>query len=380
VNIADPDQIWGFVHTLEEDPVTPNLLFMGTEFGLYVSVNGGEDWLPWRQGVPPAPVRSLVIHPRDHDLVIGTHGRALYVLDDIRPLRAIAEDPGLLSSEIHLFDPPPAYLRSVAQVDGYHFAADAMFQGETRPPGALLTYVVADGEEEAVQIEIMDAEGEVIRHMDGPARPGLNRVSWNLREDAPPQPAESARGGGRFRGMGPEVLPGRFSVRVRHGDAEVSQDLEVLPDPRIEIPMAVRLEKQEAVRRGLSLTATMQEVQAGNSELTQALVKVGELLGDDRDEYPEIRTLVDSIRGELGEIGSEMGGLNEFRRAVFSLGSSRDAPTEAEMKGLTRMEEGLDGVVARFNQLVEGLLPELRQALQAARFDPLPQVEPIRGG
>ena len=92
-NIADETGIWGFVHTLEEDPVTPNLLFAGTEFGLYVSLNRGEDWFLWRHGVPPAPVRSLVIHPRDHDLVIGTHGRAIYILDDITSPQGPGPDP-----------------------------------------------------------------------------------------------------------------------------------------------------------------------------------------------------------------------------------------------------------------------------------------------
>ncbi|MFC1661738.1 hypothetical protein ACFL3S_09855, partial [Gemmatimonadota bacterium] len=378
-NLASENQIWGFVHSLEEDLVAPNLLFAGTEFGLYVSFDGGRDWLPWRHGVPPAPVRSLVIHPRDHDLVIGTHGRALYVLDDIRPLRAIAQDSGALASEVHLFQPPPAYLRSVAQVDGYHFAADAMFQGETRALGALLTYAVAEGSDDGeVEIEIANDAGEVVRHMEGPARPGLNRMSWDLRENSPPEPAESAQGGRRFRSSGPEVLPGRYQVRIRLGDSETSQELEVLPDPRLDISMAIRLEKQDAVREGLELTATLQAVQAGNQELTQALSEVDDLLGNDRDAYQNIRVLADSVRGELGEIGSEMGELNQFRRAVFSFGSSRDAPTEAEEKGLTRMEEGVDGVVARFNELVQGLVPELRRLLQEARFDLIPEVEPIR--
>ena len=105
-NIAEDSGIWGFVHTVEEDPITPNLLFAGTEFGLYVSLNRGADWFPWRHGVPPVPVRSIVIHPRDHDLVIGTHGRAIYIMDDIRPLRTMAEDPGILTSPVHLFRPP----------------------------------------------------------------------------------------------------------------------------------------------------------------------------------------------------------------------------------------------------------------------------------
>ncbi|MFC1791878.1 hypothetical protein ACFL0I_05405, partial [Gemmatimonadota bacterium] len=219
-NMADDGQIPGFVHTVEEDPITPRLLFAGTEFGLYVSLNQGEDWFAWRHGVPPAPVRSLVIHPRDHDLVIGTHGRAIYILDDIRPLRALAETPELAASPLHLFQPPEAYLRSVSAVDGYHFAADAIFQGETRPLGALLTYWVAEGREsDSVTVEVVSAQGDLLRSFSGPAAAGMNRVAWDLRENTPA--GGEGAGSGRYRVRAPEVLPGRYLVRVRLGQEEL---------------------------------------------------------------------------------------------------------------------------------------------------------------
>ena len=85
-----PEQ-WGFVHVIEQDPVNKNLLYLGTEFGLFISFDDGKNWLKWKHGVPTVPVRALIVHPRDHDLVIGTHGRAAYILDDVRPLRSISK-------------------------------------------------------------------------------------------------------------------------------------------------------------------------------------------------------------------------------------------------------------------------------------------------
>jgi len=99
---------------------------------LYVTLNGGDDWFQWGHGLPSVPVRSLVIHPRDHDLVIGTHGRAIYVLDDIQPLRELAINPRAADVGLFFFEPASAYVHTTAEADGYHFPADAVFRGQVR--------------------------------------------------------------------------------------------------------------------------------------------------------------------------------------------------------------------------------------------------------
>jgi photosystem II stability/assembly factor-like uncharacterized protein len=128
----------GYAHCLAQDPVQKNLLFMGTEFGLWVSLDGGARWFRWKHGVPPAPVFALEVHPRDHDLVIATHGRALYILDDIRPLRTLSADT--MQEPLHLFDTAPAqqhWNRSITS--GYSLGAGE-FRGQNRAYGAILTY------------------------------------------------------------------------------------------------------------------------------------------------------------------------------------------------------------------------------------------------
>jgi photosystem II stability/assembly factor-like uncharacterized protein len=379
--VADEDQIWGFVHTLEEDPVNPNLLFAGTEFGMYVSLNQGEDWFLWRHGVPPAPVRSLVVHPRDHDLVIGTHGRAIHILDDIRPLRALAGTTGFLAVPVHLFDPPPAYLRSTSAVDGYHFAADAMFRGETRPPGAMLTYSVAQGSDGGTAtVDVLDPSGQVIRSLDGPAEAGLNRVIWDLRET---NPFDDQSSGGRFQLTGPEVLPGTFGIRVRVADAEASGQLEVLPDPRVEIPLQVRIQRRNVVLEGFALVGTLQELQARLQSVTEGLEGLEALLRGRRDpQAQELQTMADSVRTDAREISDAVNEVSRDSRQLFSLASTRDAPTESDRIAVAQTGEALERVLARFNAFLSGRVGDLRRAVEGAGIGALPELRPVvrRGG
>jgi len=363
--VADQDDIRGFVHTVVEDPVTPNLLFAGSEFGLYVSLNRGEDWIPWRHGIPAVPVRSLVVHPRDLDLVVGTHGRGIYVLDDIRPLEALAGDPRLLERPVHLFEPPPAILHGVEGVAGYHFPADALFRGEPRPVGAILTYSVgAGGAADAVQVEIVDTDGVLVRRLEGPATPGLNRVVWDLTE-AGPLPGGGGGGAGP-EAQGLEVLPGPFEVRVRLGEVESTGTLEVLPDPRVEISLEDRILRRNLARAALSLVGALQEVQAG---LDVVMEGVDRWAGSQAGVGQDLRTLGDSVRAEARRIGGVASSMAGRRRDLVAIRSPRDAPTESERITLIRARDEVDRLVSMYNALVWGRVTELNEALTAAGLE-----------
>ncbi len=267
------DELWGYALVIEQDPVEEDLLFLGTEFGLWVSTDGGDSWTRWKHGVPTASVMDLAIQPREHDLVIGTHGRAAYVLDDIRPLRTLAQAEG---RKLHLFAPPAAQQYSARpEPSGFGLGAGE-FRAENRPYGALLTYWLdfpelplpdedeekerkeserasaraaatwgpeppsapaeeAEDEEDEkpkAKIEVADAAGVVIRTFEEPATRGLNRVAWGLQRDAfdlpPPEPDEERED----HPAGPEVPPGAYTLTVSYGGESASAPVEVLPDPR----------------------------------------------------------------------------------------------------------------------------------------------------
>ena len=130
--IVDENDVKSYTLSILEDIENPNLLFLGTDDGLYISVNAGEKWTKWTNGFPTVPVKDLVIQPREHDLVIGTFGRAAWVLDDIKPLRALATNSKSFAKKLQLFEPPIAYQANFLQPTGSRFGADALYQGENR--------------------------------------------------------------------------------------------------------------------------------------------------------------------------------------------------------------------------------------------------------
>jgi photosystem II stability/assembly factor-like uncharacterized protein len=188
--------LWGYALSIVQDPVDRDLLFLGTEFGLWASQDGGRSWMKWTKGIPTVSVMGLAIHPREHDLVVATHGRGLYILDDIRPLRTLTEDTQ--KQPLHLFPIPDAQQYRVAQGAGMRSPGDADFRGRTRPYGALITYSLnapglphpdADKERERKDT----ARSETISNTAKPPKPAAPRAIG-----APPQP----QGGEPLAGTG----------------------------------------------------------------------------------------------------------------------------------------------------------------------------------
>ncbi|NNG15110.1 MAG: hypothetical protein HKM89_01430, partial [Gemmatimonadales bacterium] len=271
------DDIWGYALVIEQDPVKEDLLFLGTEFGLYVSVDGGDGWMKWKHGLPTASTMALVVHPREHDLVIGTHGRSAFIIDDIRPLRSLT--PATLAEPVHLFAIADAIQYRSNQASGPGSPGHGEFRGENRPYGALITFSLnaddlphpneemererAQGRRQATQavegeeggrerrpqvsIEVSDGAGEVIRTFRQPAVLGVNRVAWNLALDAFRRPRVGQQQPSFFQPSGPQVLPGTYTVTVKYGDHEASGAVNVLPDPRYDIPAADRIAKHETL-------------------------------------------------------------------------------------------------------------------------------------
>jgi len=338
-NLGRRRGIDGFLHTVEEDPVTPTLLFAGGELGLFVSLDRGENWFKWTHGLPTVPVRSLVVHPRDRDLVIGTHGRALWILDDIRPLEGLAQNPGLQAETVHLFEAPVAYVTNAAAVDGYHFAGDAMFRGEVRMRGALLTWWVGLADAGTAEVAIFDGDGRLVRTLTGPAERGLNRVAWDLREEQPEGTVAEGRGGGL---RAPQVLPGSYLVRVSVAGATSERPLEILADPRVDVSPEDRREKVEAVREGLALESRVAAVRRAARQVREGVQRVLELLeGRQDEEARDLRRAAATLREGLADAAST-DEVERYRSGVLSLSSSYDRPTEGQRLDLRRMTEAME--------------------------------------
>jgi photosystem II stability/assembly factor-like uncharacterized protein len=185
----------GSVHVICEDPRNPDLLFVGTEFGLFVSLDAGRHWHRLRSGLPTVAVHDLVIHPRDRELVIATHGRSLYVLD-VAPLEELT--PRVLTAEAHLFDVKPAEL--FRHRGGHGQTGSKAFVAPNPPFGTTITYYVRSVPSTTPRIIIADASGRVVTEWKGAREPGLHRQQWDLRRSDT------------------SVSPGDYSVQLRIGD------------------------------------------------------------------------------------------------------------------------------------------------------------------
>jgi photosystem II stability/assembly factor-like uncharacterized protein len=236
VLIAPDSGVRGYTHVIREDPVNANLLFAGTEFGLWVSVDGGKQWAQYKGGdLPNVAVRDIVIHPRDNDLVIATHGRGIWIVDDITPLRALTSD--VLEKPVVFMASQPSQQRIFAfggWVDG-----DAKFTGPNPPGDAVITYyqrkrhIFGD-----LKIEVLDPSGKVVGTIPSSKRRGLNRVTWSMRMPPPRVPTAASTAFGAQ--LGPRLLPGTYTVQMTKDKDVYTTPLQVVPDPRSKVSAADR--------------------------------------------------------------------------------------------------------------------------------------------
>ncbi len=241
-----------YVQTVKEDPTRQGLLFTGTERTVFVSFDDGDHWQSLQLNLPPASVRDLVIHA--DDLIVATHGRGFWVLDNISPLRQGTAD--VARANVHLFQPAHAFLMTAGSDNGTPMPRDEPL-AENPPSGAIIDYYLKADVSGPLTIEILDPAGEVIRKYSSEDKPtpvnpdtlnipafwvrtpeplstaaGMHRWIWDLRPTPPPRPAGGGGGGFGGRGGAPLVLPGRYTVRLTVGGASYTQPLMVKSDPR----------------------------------------------------------------------------------------------------------------------------------------------------
>ena len=218
----------GYAHVIREDLVDGRLLFLGTEFGLWITLDGGGQWAQYKGGnFPNVAVRDLVIHPREHDLVIGTHGRGIWIVDDISPLRGLTGDS--LEKEIAFTRTRPT-VQQIPAWGGWAYG-DASFVGPNPPGDAVITYyqkrrhIFGD-----LKMEVLDQEGSTLGTVPSSKRRGLNRTTWSMRLRAPRVPSGATGASGT--GIGPRVTPGIYTVKLTKDKNVYTHQLAVTADPR----------------------------------------------------------------------------------------------------------------------------------------------------
>lgn len=238
------DPVKGFAHVVREDPVRADLLFLGTEFGLFVTLDGGRQWVQFTGKLPPVAVNDISIHPRESDVILATHGRGVYIIDDITPLRKIT--PTLLESDIALLDSQPSKLRFGSSLQD--FPGDDEFVGANPPDVAYITYYLRERHVKGdFKIEVYDAAKKLVTTLPAGKRRGINRVEWPMRLSPPKVPAGAQIEGGSI--FGPLVPEGTYTVKLLKDGKEIVGTVTLVGDPSLSHSPKDRLLQQQTAMK-----------------------------------------------------------------------------------------------------------------------------------
>ena len=385
----------GWSHVVREDPKNPNLLYGGTENGLYASWDGGAKWVSIRNGMPPVPVRDIKIHPRDNDVIVATHGRGLYILDGAAPLQKIG---AALKTDAYLFDIRPAIRWTNL---GRMFGANPRDWVAPNPtPGAYIDVYLKAAPKEPISISITDKAGKPVRTLrDLKAEAGVNRFVWDLRADNPaPPPMGGGRGAGQrgapgvpaeladvppailamfgLGGGGPAVRPGEYAVKVQAAGRELTGTVQVSLDPKITVSDADLAAQDDAVNTMMRLGGRVNAiVQRANDLLTQ-LTTLDEQLGRQADQAAlrkdvqaaasKVRTFRDTdLARPLQGLGyRQYPRLREDVQSVTGgLQRGYRPPTAGETLRMKELVELTDKAAAALNAIITGEVARINEAM-----------------
>ncbi len=373
--VSDASGVTGYAHVITEDTVDSNLLFLGTEFGLWISIDGGKQWAQYRgSGFPAVAVRDIVVHPRESDLVLATHGRGIWIIDDISSLRTLT--PDLMAKDAVLLDSSSIqYLNS----NGGWPEGDATFSGPSRTQDAFITYyqkgrhIFGD-----MKIEIIDPDGKVVDTIAGSKHRGLNRATWSMRLKPPTVPPAASAAFGAA--TGPRVLPGTYTVKMTKGDKVYTSKLKLVLDPRAtyneqdrrqQFDLAMKLYKMmERMSFAVDSMVNLRDTAAARA----AKLPVKDPL---RASVQQLGQQVDALRSRI--VATKEGGaitgeerIREYLTSVYGDVNNYDGkPTNSQAERTDALGHELEDVIKELDQLTAKQLPAINSGLQKKKLEPI---------
>ena len=426
--IVDENDVKSYTLSIVEDPINANLLFLGTDDGLYISLDAGKKWIKWTAGFPTVSTKDLVIQPREHDLVIGTFGRAAWVLDDIRPLRALANG-NVLNKKLQLFTPPTAYQAAYQQPTGSRFGGDALFNGENKKSGAMLSYYInrSDATEEkkvesntktkkkrkrtkkiatpetlketvssvkydSIKLEIFEGS-RLIRTLKqkAPKENGIHRMYWYVNEKGADRPSRKIRKR-NFESGGVSVKPGIYNLKMHFGDQTSESTIKVEFDPRLEM-------SSEAITEIYNTSKDLEKDQQLMADIVKQLVESKQtatkfkkdLTKEDKKKYKdqiklskEIITKIDKhIAAFLGKIDKRQGITRNPEVTVNSryvsarryVGSRFGHLTSTEERLISQFKKVFNDAVKKTNSFFETDWKTYKTTLETIRISPFKEIQ-----
>jgi len=365
ISTGVPQSVHSFAHVIVEDPKKQGMLYLGVDNGIYVSQNNGANWMQLKNNLPPAPVYWLTVQERFDDLVVATYGRGYYILDDVSALRQY--DPSK-ENDVQVFDLRSSYRYSNKEsikTDGRSFNS-----GRNPSYGTPINYYLPDTLSKEVVIEIVDSNNEVIRTLEASNNHGVNRVMWDLRYEPTFKPRLLTQPPGRpwvqlngegwrplvtwdldlWRGqLGPRVVPGKYTARIKVDDQIFSKELTVLKDPNtngstedIKAQVALSLELRDAMNLAVTMINKIEIIRAELNELTPSLQKRADI-----KEAERLANVSTSIVGTLYDIHLTGAREDAFRSPMKLYGRLSALASDLSASGIDFRPTNQQGEVAQ---------------------------------
>ena len=374
-SLATPE-LNGYAHVVREDLVNKSLLFVGTEFGLFLSIDGGAHWAQFKGNLPNVAVRDVSIQPRESDLLVATHGRGIYILDDLTPIRALT--PEILAKDFAMLPSRPSVL--VLPADEQRFDGDSEFSGSTLPEVASIVYyqkkrhIFGD-----LRVDISDSKGNLLTSLQGDKRKGLNRLGWPERAKPPKMPPAAGLVENEFVFFGPQVPEGIYTVKVTKAKETYSSPITLVPDPRTKSTTADRALQSKTVMQLYDLLAQLTYVvdstndlrdQARQRAATATDSGVKDQLNGLIKKLEEFRATLVSVR-EGGMITGEKKLREKLGELYGGVNGYSGRPTQSQIDSTGSFQKKLDEATQEFQSITGSALPPLNTALQGKSMEQL---------
>ena len=429
-SLISGSDIWGYSLSFIQDAVAPNLMFYGTEFGLYVTVDGGNTWTQWTNDYPTVSTMDMTIHPTEHDLVIGSFGRGIFIMDDIRPLRLLASNGvETMNATLAAVEPATAYMVNYRSPMGNGNAGNATFVGRNRSGQAMLKFYAnnpkdqkkEEPEEEKkkgkrkkkkkaepevekekepadtvefkeVLVEIYNSADEKIRTLKHTPTNGLNVVNWGMNEKGVSYPSRRAPRENAPEPGGQQVLPGTYKVVFTYGDVKDSTSIQVKGDPRVEVSRSILAARHDKLQEFYDIVETMnKEMTHWNDTHGQADKLLNALKDRKGDEFKDIKKQAGEMKKSIEAfrervLGEDYNG-PEYRMpekqplltnaffTSFYISGSNDMPGPTQERLLTQIKAHWAELMEKANAFYDKEWKEFKEAADKIDFSPFVEEE-----
>ncbi len=361
------DSIKTFARTITEDFVNPNLLFLGTEYGLYISIDGGKEWVRFEGKVPKVPIYEMVIHPTENDLVIATHGRGILIIDDIEPLRLLSDQ--VLSSELTIFPSETYTITNPKFTAGP--SGDQTFFGSNPSSSAIISYYMQKrhvfGD---MSVEIYNSDGELIKTLAAGKNKGINYVEWAVRKKPPRVKAANPMLAFRTA-FGPTFPPGEYTVKIKKGDNAYEGKITLQTDPSTGHSAEDMEMQYETLDKAYSLLEDISFTDRQATDMMEKLkaVKSKVTSEDLKNEINVLYNKLESMHKELvatstSRISGEVRLAEKVADIYSGVISYAGKPTDSQMQGLKLLSGVYDTHREQMNKILDEDLMKINSELK----------------